>query len=91
VLPAGWRERLVPLRNANTGNGTGLCVEIHDLVVSKLVAGREKDLDFIAGVLRHGLAETNRLRERLQQTPLAEDRRALCEHRLRRLESGRNG
>jgi hypothetical protein len=43
-LPEGWRDRLVPIRNANTGGGTGLCLEIHDLVVSKLMAAREKDL-----------------------------------------------
>lgn len=90
MLPAGWKERLIPLRNDNTGNGTGLCLEVHDLVVSKLVAGREKDLSFIAGALRHGLVEADRVRDRLKQTPLDHDRRTLCEHRLRRLESGRN-
>jgi hypothetical protein len=26
VLPAGWRDLLVPVRNANTGGGSGLCV-----------------------------------------------------------------
>ena len=25
VLPAGWRDRLVPIHNANTGGGKGLC------------------------------------------------------------------
>jgi hypothetical protein len=50
-----WRERLVPVHNENTGGGTGLCLEIHDLAVSKLVAGREKDIDFLNGLLRHRL------------------------------------
>src|SRR2546423_11142619 len=27
ILPAGWRERLVPVQNANTGGGSGLCLE----------------------------------------------------------------
>ena len=44
VLPVGWRERLIPVHNQNTGGGTGLCLEIHDLAVSKLVAGRERIL-----------------------------------------------
>jgi len=57
ILPAGWRERLVTLHNENTGTGTGLCLEIHDLAASKLVAGREKDLAFLAGLLRHRLAQ----------------------------------
>ena len=42
MLPAGWKDRLIPVRNENTGAGTALCLEIHDLAVSKLVAGREK-------------------------------------------------
>jgi hypothetical protein len=50
VLPAGWRERLVPVHNSNAGGGTGLCLEINDLALSKLVAGREKDVDFIGGL-----------------------------------------
>jgi Xaa-Pro aminopeptidase len=56
VLREGWRGRLVPLHNENTGHGTGLCLEVHDLAVSKLVAGREKDLVFLRGLFKHGLA-----------------------------------
>ena len=78
VLPAGWKERLVPVHNENTGGGTGLCLEIHDLAVSKLVAGREKDLTFVAGLLRHRLANTETVRERLAATPLEAPRRELC-------------
>ena len=44
TLPAGWKERLVPIHNENTGGATGWCLEVHDLIVSKLVAGRDKDL-----------------------------------------------
>ncbi len=43
ILPAGWKSRLVTVHNANTGNGCGLCLEVHDLAVAKLAAGREKD------------------------------------------------
>lgn len=35
VLPAGWNQRLVPVKNENTGGGAGLCLEVHDLAVSK--------------------------------------------------------
>ncbi|HXN16386.1 MAG TPA: DUF6036 family nucleotidyltransferase [Usitatibacter sp.] len=45
-LPAGWVERLVPIRNANTRNVTGWCLEVHDLALSKFVAGRHKDLEY---------------------------------------------
>jgi hypothetical protein len=41
VLPRGWEQRLVRVKNANTGGVEGLCLEVHDLAISKYVAGRE--------------------------------------------------
>lgn len=87
VLPAGWQERLVSVRNANTGTGAGLCLEVHDLAVSKLVAGREKDLDFLRGLLSHRLAKAEVIRERLAVTPVALERRQICLARLQRLQN----
>ncbi|MGO8766542.1 MAG: DUF6036 family nucleotidyltransferase [Limisphaerales bacterium] len=87
ILPTGWRDRLVPVRNENTGGGTGLCLEIHDLAVSKLVAGREKDFDFVGGLLRHNLAQMPIFRERLARTPLPPERLKTCFTRLERLVS----
>jgi len=84
VLPAGWKERLIPLHNENTGGGTGFCLEVHDLAVSKLVAGREKDLDYVGALLRHRLARVEVVGDRLGITPLASERRELCLARLRR-------
>jgi hypothetical protein len=43
--------------------------EIHDLTVSKLAIRREKDLEFLAGVVDLGLVEQSILRSRYQQTP----------------------
>ncbi len=85
VLPASWRERLVPVRNQNTGGGTGLCLEIHDLAVSKLVAGREKDLDFLGALLRHSLVRAPVIRERLSNTVLPAERLQASRARLDRL------
>ncbi|MCA9287197.1 MAG: hypothetical protein KDA05_01350 [Phycisphaerales bacterium] len=87
VLPEGWKDRLVPLRTPGTGGATGLCLEVHDLAVSKLVAGREKDLAFVAALLQHGLADGAALRERLAATTLDDSRRRACEERLGRLTS----
>lgn len=42
-LPDGWESRLVEICNENTYDVSGLCLEIHDLIVSKLYAGRQKD------------------------------------------------
>ena len=46
VLPNGWKERFVKVCNENTHSTTGLCLEIHDLMISKLSAGRQKNLKF---------------------------------------------
>ncbi len=46
VLPPGWEERLVELKN-EAGEILAFCAEIHDVCVSKLMAGREKDFEFL--------------------------------------------
>lgn len=84
VLPAGWRERLVPIRNENTRGATGWCLEIHDLAVSKLVAGRAKDLAFVREAIRHGLVERETLLEHVSKAPLSETERERLRHRIAR-------
>ena len=69
--PAGWEERLIPISNENTGGATGWCLEIHDLVLSKCAAGRERDWEFAEEALRHGLADPAELRGRVSEMPLA--------------------
>ena len=51
VLPTGWQERAIEVRNENTRDNTGWCVEAHDLAASKLVAFRDKDKDFVRTLL----------------------------------------
>ena len=41
-LPEGWEDRLTEICNRNTNGISGLCLEIHDLIISKLYAGRKK-------------------------------------------------
>ena len=72
-MPNGWRDRLLPIHNENTRGATGWCLEIHDLTVSKLIAGRQKDLNFLAGLFRHQLASPDLVRERLAHTELESD------------------
>ena len=67
VLPDGWETRLVAVP---TSAGRGLCLEPHDLVVSKYVAGREKDREYVRAALRHRLVEPSVLLDRLARTPL---------------------
>ena len=65
VLPDGWEQRLIPVRNENTAGVTGWCLEIHDLIVSKYVAGRERDLEFASEAIKQGLVREEILRERI--------------------------
>jgi hypothetical protein len=85
TLPAGWTERLVAVRNENTRGATGWCLEAHDLVVSKLVAGREKDLRFAEEAVRHGLVKAETLAERLRITTLSAELRPHVEQRIEHL------
>jgi hypothetical protein len=64
-LPQGWRERLIVVQNANTRGVKGLCLEIHDLLVSKTIAGREKDLSFLREAAKHRMADRRVLLYRL--------------------------
>ena len=59
--------------------------QLEHIVVSKLVAGREKDLGFVGGLFRPKLARSEIVRERLNVTALDETGRQLCLERLRRL------
>lgn len=84
-LPGGWEDRLVPIRNPNTRGATGWCLEIHDLLVSKLIAGRDKDLEFARVAFGEGLARSQSVRERLAATFIEPAQRSLLEQRLRAL------
>ncbi len=55
VLPRGWRRRAVRLRTKATHGVTAICPAPADLAVSKLAAGRPKDLEFVRALVRHGL------------------------------------
>lgn len=47
VLPKNWRERLVPIESSGTAGNLGWCLSPLDLAVSKLIAGRQKDMDYV--------------------------------------------
>jgi hypothetical protein len=84
TLPQGWRERLVHIFNPNTRGITGLCLEIHDLAISKYVAGREKDLEFTRELARRGMTDPETLLERLEQTHVPTELQKIVEMRIKR-------
>jgi hypothetical protein len=87
ILPAGWMQRLVPIRNPNTGNATGWCLEVHDLAASKLVAGREKDLEFVRILLLSKMIRRETMSERILALPLPPERLRNVHERLGRLKA----
>jgi uncharacterized nucleotidyltransferase DUF6036 len=72
--PAGWQERLVPIdippRAGSSRPAVAWCLEIHDLVLAKLVAGRARDWEFARDALAAGLVRVRTLRERVEQLPV---------------------
>lgn len=84
ILPTGWESRLVPIRNENTRGATGLCLEVHDLLLAKYAAGRDKDLRFTQEAVRHRLPQRAPLEKRLATMPLDDARRALIAARIDR-------
>jgi hypothetical protein len=72
--PAGWEDRLVaidvPPRVASNVHAVALCLDPHDVVLSKLVAFRERDWEFAEEALRAGLVDAAVLLERVSDLPV---------------------
>lgn len=64
TLPEGWKDRLVRFDREDARPAAAWCLDSHDLVVSKLVAGREKDFEFAEALLRVGLIDAAMLDQR---------------------------
>jgi hypothetical protein len=84
TLPRGWQRRLIRVRNANTRGVTGLCLEVHDLAISKYVAGREKDLEFVRELAKHGMTSQRTLLTRSRATKIGGALRATVRARIER-------
>ncbi len=65
VLPSVWRKRLVIFKSPATNGVRALCLEPHDLWISKAIAGRPKDWDFCEALVKRGLVKTRTLQRRL--------------------------
>jgi len=86
ILPEGWRERTVAVENANTNGIRGLCLDPGDLAISKLAAGRPKDIDFVRVLLREKIVLPGVLRERIDQVArLGKETKAALQQMVARL------
>lgn len=67
ILPNGWKKRLVPFSTQATNGVTALCLELHDLWISKAVASRPKDIEFCKALLKRNLVNAKTLQSRLKK------------------------
>ncbi|TYQ00801.1 UNVERIFIED_ORG: hypothetical protein FNL38_11115 [Nocardia globerula] len=72
VLPLGWENRLVAFTASGTGDDqnygrTGLCLHPIDLCVSKLIAGREKDHEFVGALIRDNIIDPAEVLDRIDK------------------------
>jgi hypothetical protein len=85
--PAGWQKRLVrvsiPARAGSQGAPVALCLEPHDLVLAKCVAGRENDWDYAREALRAGLVDASELERRIDTLPVDRPHRDRIRMQLR--------
>lgn len=84
LLPEGWRERLITICNQNTNHIRGYCVEIHDLIISKLYAKRQKDIEFFHAAIKLQLITQDLLLKRLDVTPLSEGQKKMIRNDIER-------
>ena len=84
TLPSGWRDRLIALRSERTGGVTGWCLDVHDIAVSKYIAGRRKDLEYNQALAKHKFVKKEMLLERLAATDCSEKVRRLATARINR-------
>ena len=82
VLPTDWPTRLIPVNNKNTNGITGYCLEVHDLAVSKLIAARPKDLEFVQQLVRHNMINKRTMLQRLGLTDLQKPMRSSVRARI---------
>jgi hypothetical protein len=70
--PTGWQGRLVRVALPPLGSqpaAIAWCMEIHDLVLAKLAAGRRHDLEFAAEAIRSRLVDREQLALGLELMP----------------------
>lgn len=86
--PRGWRERTLRFSSPATNGAIGLCMEAHDLALSKLCAGREKDLEFVRAMAEVSLVTAKALLARLDDVAAEPQVRELARQRINALPHG---
>jgi hypothetical protein len=80
--PRGWQSRTIPIQ---VKQYRALCMEPHDLLLSKLGAGRDKDLEFAQAAARSNAVQRDTLLARLADVTADPAVRRLIEDRIQAL------
>jgi hypothetical protein len=93
--PRGWQERLVqrnvPPRSGSDRTVVAWCLEVHDLVLAKCAAGRERDWEYARAALKAAVVTSEVLFKRVGELPVPEETRGHIRQTLQgivRSESG---
>jgi hypothetical protein len=90
--PSGWQDRLVkreiPPRAVAQPAPIAWCLEPHDLVLAKCVAGRDRDWDYAREALRTGLVDLTVLLARVPALPVSEETQAVIKENLGAISRG---
>jgi len=86
-LPRGWHERCVAVTLQAAYPSTAICLEVHDIVVARLFAGREKDYVYARALIRASTVSCVTLRERTALLDTIEANRRRVVEEINRFES----
>jgi hypothetical protein len=84
--PKNWKNRLVNLKiDTDLEGARAYCLEPHDLVVAKLVAGRDKDKVFIKALIDRKLLNPETIKRRIDETNIDSQRKAVMQNLFERM------
>lgn len=69
ILPHRWKERAVIVVSSETGGARGTCPGPADLAISKLAAGRDKDITFVEAMIQQTLVTIEQILPLLEELP----------------------
>jgi hypothetical protein len=81
-VSTGGLGTTLDLSNPNTAGATGLCLDVHDLVLSKYAAGREKDMAFNQALVRCGCVAKETLLNLAVTLPVDDEMKATILRRI---------
>jgi len=69
ILPVDWNLRAKEYSNENTDGVTAIVPSPNDIAVSKLCAGRTKDIDWLVAAVRHRMIDPDAIKSLFNRLP----------------------